>query len=123
MKVDNCLSNVEQGGPKEEANAAIAKAKIEREFTTKKVKAETKHAMKAAGCAFLKEKNKMSTSSGIPKLMEEAMNKLFIIDFNKEALPKALMPPPYPQLLIVANSFSIHILSFPRFDDKEDPMS
>jgi hypothetical protein len=40
--------------------------------------------MEATGCAFLKEKETPATS-GIPHIVDELMNKLFVVDDNKEA--------------------------------------
>lgn len=103
------------------------KAKMEREPATKVHDVETKRAMEAAGRAFLKEKNKMSPSSGIPELVEEVMNKLFVTEVDREVPPKAPVPPPHPNPLTALRSFSvlqprIHKLSFPTFDSKEDPL-
>lgn len=36
VKVDNCPSNVEKGGSKEEADAAMAKAKMEHDATIRR---------------------------------------------------------------------------------------
>jgi uncharacterized coiled-coil protein SlyX len=92
--LDNRLRNVEQGGHTDEA-AAAAQAKREREAAANTLEADTRHAMEAAGRAFLKEKE-IALSSTIPKLVDEVTNKLFDVNTNKEEAPKTTLPPPYP---------------------------
>jgi hypothetical protein len=80
--------------------------------------------MEATGCAFLKEKETPATS-GIPHIVDELMNKLFVVDDNKEAPHQPPLPPPYPHPSTAPGSFlvlqpRINNLSFPMFDGKED---
>jgi hypothetical protein len=72
--LDARLTNIEQGGSKEIAD--VAKAKMEHEATTKELEAATKQDMEAARCAFLK--------AGIPDIVDELTNKLFVIDSDKD---------------------------------------
>lgn len=117
--LDARLTNIEQGGSKEIADATATKAKMEREAAAKELEVATKQAMEASGRAFLKEKES-STTSGILDIVDELTNKLFVVDGNKEA--------PYPHPSTAHGSFPvlqprIHKMSLPTFDGKEDPLS
>jgi hypothetical protein len=72
VNVDTRLSNMEHGGPtdyKEDTNAtAAAKAKLECDATAKDLEVDTKHAMEAIRCAFLKDKMESSNPRQFPIL-------------------------------------------------------
>ena len=120
------MTNIKQEGSKETAEAAVAKATMEREAATNELEKATKQAMEATGRAFLKEKE-TSTTTGIPDIVKELTNKLFVTGSNKEEPSQNTLQPPFPHKSPEPGSFPIlhpriHKLSFPTFDDNDDPL-
>jgi hypothetical protein len=71
INVDACLSNMDQGGSKEDADAvSMTKVKLDHDTVAKELEEETKHAIEMAGHTFLKENMEGSKSSRIPEIVE-----------------------------------------------------